>query len=461
MFISDSPPLCLGCLASANCKFFCTKCSWPVCNAQCESLPAHKDNECKVFAEAKVKFQAIEDCKLVCLQYECITPLRVLLAKEKNPERWSEEVELMESHDDIRKTKPIWQFNQINVVQYLRTVGKLDRFSEELIHRVCGILEVNAFEARAASGSMVRCLFPKLAILSHNCVSNIYHSVSPHGFNVVVKASVEVPENSQLYSSYTFALWPTLVRREFLKESKFFECKCSRCRDPTELGTHMSSLKCNNCENGTIISREPLNFDSDWKCSNCDYSTTAQTVRKIYEVIQEELDAVEWLADVKAIEQRELIFKKYQSILHPKNAYMTILRTALTQLYGRIQGYGLNNLSNLLLERKIELCNTLLEVLDIVEPGLSRIRGVTLYELHAPLMVLAKNLYNSNAISKELFRKKMEEALETLHKSVKILRHELPGTNEKQLGDVAKQAYHGLKRKLEKLIETAQKNKKN
>lgn len=366
----------------------------------------------------------------------------------------------MESHDEIRKSKPIWEFNQVNIVQYLRTVGKLGRFSEELIHKVCGILEVNAFEARAVSGSMIRCLFPKLAILSHNCISNIHHSVSPYGFNVVVRASIDIAANSELYSSYTFALWPTLVRREFLKESKFFECKCDRCSDPTELGTHMGSLKCSKCDNGTVISTDPLSFDCAWKCSNCDYSTTAQDVRKIYEAIQNELDAIEWLADAKAIEQREFILKKYGTVLHQKNAYMTILRTALTQLYGRIESYGLNDLPNLLLERKIELCNSLLEVLNVVEPGLSRIRGVTLYELHAPQMVLAKNLYNSNVISKQEFRRKMEEALETLHKSVKILKHELPGTNEKQLADVAKQAYYGLKKKLEIIIESARKNKK-
>lgn len=87
----------------------------------------------------------------------------------------------METHNDNRKVKPIWTFNQHNIVEYLRGPCKLDRFPENLIHTVCGILEINAFEARIPSGYSIRCLFPKLAILSHNCVSNIHHSIDSKG----------------------------------------------------------------------------------------------------------------------------------------------------------------------------------------------------------------------------------------------------------------------------------------
>lgn len=65
----------------------------------------------------------------------------------------------------------------------------------------------------------------------------------------------------------------------------------------------------------------------------------------------------------------------YRSVLHPKNAYMTILRAALSQLYGKAEGYTLQDLPDIIMERKIELCQQLLEVLDVIEPGLSRIRG--------------------------------------------------------------------------------------
>ncbi|XP_966391.2 SET domain-containing protein SmydA-8 [Tribolium castaneum] len=452
---SDSPPLCLGCFAPVDCTVLCSHCSWSVCGPECEAKPSHRDFECGVFASAGVKFQAVEDPTNVCLQYECITPLRVLLMKEKDPKRWQEEIEAMESHNDVRKTKPIWEFNQVNIVDYLKGPCKLDRFADELIHTVCGILEINAFEARASSGYLIRCLFPKLAILSHNCVSNVHHSVDCDTFQVSVSASVEVPESGELFSSYTYSLWPTLVRREFLKESKYFECMCDRCKDKTELGTHLGTLKCNKCDNGVIVSTDPLSFTCEWKCTHCEFKTSAIAVRKVYEAVQTEIDAVEMLSGPEGIEQREAIFRKYRSVFHPKNAYMTILRTSLSQLYGRAEGYTVEDLPDLLLERKVELCNQLLEVLDVVEPGHSRIRGVTLYELHAPLLILARNQYTSGMIDKEQFRKKMEEAVEILGKAVEILKIEVPNSNEGQLGLVAQQAYEGLKQNFELLIETA------
>lgn len=112
----------------------------------------------------------------------CIKMRRVLLTKEKNEKRWQAEVKCMESHLTEIKKKPLWNYYQMNVVEFLRSRCKLnDRFDENLILTVCCILDVNAFEARTMSGYLIRCLYPKLAILSHNCVSNIIHSIFTTG----------------------------------------------------------------------------------------------------------------------------------------------------------------------------------------------------------------------------------------------------------------------------------------
>lgn len=60
-------------------------------------------------------------------QLECITPLRLLLESEKNPERWNNEVKNMESHNKIRSQKKQWKLNQVNVVEYIRKRLKLER----------------------------------------------------------------------------------------------------------------------------------------------------------------------------------------------------------------------------------------------------------------------------------------------------------------------------------------------
>jgi hypothetical protein len=51
------------------------------------------------------------------------------------------------------------------------------RFDEELIHKVCGILELNSFEVRCPSGSAVQGVYPQTAIMSHNCVPNTSHCI--------------------------------------------------------------------------------------------------------------------------------------------------------------------------------------------------------------------------------------------------------------------------------------------
>lgn len=50
------------------------------------------------------------------------------------------------------------------------------RFKKDTIQKVCGILEVNCFEVITEEYSSIRGLYPKLAIMSHNCVANTTHS---------------------------------------------------------------------------------------------------------------------------------------------------------------------------------------------------------------------------------------------------------------------------------------------
>jgi len=44
-------------------------------------------------------------------------------------------------------------------------------------------------------------------------------------------------------------------------------------------------------------------------------------------------------------------------------------------MYGRVDEYLLDDLPDVVLEHKVDMCRLLLQVLDIVEPGYSRIRG--------------------------------------------------------------------------------------
>lgn len=97
-------------------------------------------------------------------------------------------------------------------------------------------------------------------------------------------------------------------------------------------------------------------------------------------------------------------------------------------------------MSDDLLDRKIKLCQELLEVADVLEPGFSRFRGCLLYDLQAAMVVQAKRDYASDKLTKQeagvvssnlnficfsefwnLFQEILCEAVKILNESAKIL----------------------------------------
>lgn len=60
-------------------------------------------------------------------------------------------------------------------------------------------------------------------------------------------------------------------------------------------------------------------------------------------------------------------------------------------------------LSDLFLGRKIQLCEELLIIADILEPGYSRFRGNLLYDLQAAMVVQANRKYDNQLITKQEF----------------------------------------------------------
>lgn len=164
----------------------CENCSWPLCE-ECKKLSelfAHK-RECDLFKAENCKFFNLSDPSDVCIQLDCIVPLRILLEKDSNSKRWDEDVEPMEHHRDTRFGTPSWNADQQNIVLYLLGPCNLKNqgVDGELIQRIIGVLEVNAFEAKNKNGYSMRCLFPKIAILTHSCTPNTTHSIHPtNGF---------------------------------------------------------------------------------------------------------------------------------------------------------------------------------------------------------------------------------------------------------------------------------------
>ncbi|KAH8271804.1 hypothetical protein KR044_006052 [Drosophila immigrans] len=451
----NSGVLCLGCYAPLIEEQRCRHCGWPLCracNAQQEPEDAtnnlHWQLECCLLKAAKARFYELPpDCQQ-CPQLDCIMPLRVLLAKEAQPERWLEEVAPMEHHEQQRRENAdVWHADRVNIAQYLRGPCKLaDRFSEELIMQVVGILDVNAFEARTTQGYPLRCLYPYTGILAHNCVPNTARSIHPsEGYKIRLRAMVPLEAGQQLQHSYTYTLDGTVQRQSHLRDGKYFSCTCDRCQDASELQTHFSSLKCGQCTEGWLLPKQPTVLDSSWSCRGCDNSSSSEEVRQIVDALQLEVNAVQALQmGAKRLEEAERLLRKYKSLLHPSHYIATGLRQLLIEMYGRVQGYEMVQLTDQLLERKAQLCREVLQVLDRFEPGLSRARAMNLYELHVPLVLLAKSGFIASRLSGGELQARLVEAINLLKQCVEILQHEDRSSQEGILCGVAKQALQQL-----------------
>jgi len=127
------------------------------------------------------------------------------------------------------------------VVDPIRNLWGLGgRFTEEEVHTVCGVLEVNAFEV-GPEGRSVRALFPAAYLMAHDCTPNTSHTDDAKRC-LSVKAGVKISKGEAISLSYAYTLQGTLRRRQHLRDSKFFECVCPRCADKTELGTFCSAF---------------------------------------------------------------------------------------------------------------------------------------------------------------------------------------------------------------------------
>lgn len=71
----------------------------------------------------------------------------------------------------------------------------------------------------------------------------------------------------------------------------------------------------------------------------------------------------------------ELFLNKYRNVLYPTHFIALGVKVSLSQLYGKIDGYLINQLNEELLLRKQNLCEEILKVFDVIEPGYTRIRG--------------------------------------------------------------------------------------
>lgn len=252
-------------------------------------------------------------------------------------------------------------------------------------------------------------------------------------FILQIRAAVPIRKGEHISIMYSDPMWGTANRQQHLYETKFFRCRCPRCLDPTELNTEFSSLRCPSCSmegNGYLIPIDPLDHSSSWECNACKKNEPASYVSAVIRSIGEELVRLERGSP----EACQSFVKKHSQNLHPNHYYLMDVKLALSQMIGNAgagQQQAATNAAGELHEmherdivQKQKLCMEILNVANKISPGrqeffslnhefilflrlisgISRLRGVVMYELQSTLSAYARRKYGNGEISVDHLR---------------------------------------------------------
>lgn len=112
----------------------------------------------------------------------------------------------MESHNKIRRNIPsLWNRNQEFVVERIRNQWGYTEFSEEEIHTICGILEVNSFEV-GTSGCRGRALYPEAYLICHDCQPVTTHNDDLLTHKLHLRSTVPMKKGDTITLSYSYTL---------------------------------------------------------------------------------------------------------------------------------------------------------------------------------------------------------------------------------------------------------------
>jgi len=392
---SRSTPQCLQCfkILHTGHKYTCSGCGYPMCGDQCSSGNYHKE-ECMVFRQSGLKVE-VTDMEYFDSQYSAISVLRLLLLmeREEKAQKTGSNIDndyllclsksLMDHNQERKDAQPeIWQFEEDFMVNFIHEKCRLkDRFTAEEIHGANGRIMMNATSLELPEDGYGRGagLFPIYSMMNTSCRNNTKSNVLPD-HSVEILAKVKIKAGEEITNQYHKPDKATFIRRQTMREKWFFDCSCARCMDPSELGSHYSSLLCPKLRcGGSVMSLDTTCNTADWACEVCGELLNHAKVINIIETAEAVIDNPAPLDG--PVEHFERVLYSLSESLHPGNFLLLDVKERLAMMYGNMMPYTLDKMRTPARERKIQLCHDVISSLSKVEAGLSTWHIAMLTEL--------------------------------------------------------------------------------
>ena len=177
---------------------------------------------------------------------------------------------------------------------------------------------------------------------------------------------------------------------------------------------------------GRVLAINSRDYTTNYKCESCGRVFDNQIICKVKEDIDELIEKT----SKKDFEELENILESNRNTLFTSHSLMLAIKRHLIYIYGRNPELCTGSL----LQRKIELCKELLKVYDVVVPGLTKERGLTIYELYMAASQLGQG--------------DEEQLLDLLKEADQCLEHERTGTFEYETRMKIKYMLHYLNKDL-------------
>jgi len=252
--------------------------------------------------------------------------------------------------------------------------------------------ENESSEIDAPFGSYV---FHKANFASHSCVPNSMWFIQSSG-DLHLRASVSI-KRGQLVTCTSVQMEVGTFSRRANLDIYGINCKCKRCEDPTELGTFMSAVKCQNCNyadvdgnDGYYLPEHPMDETSFWKCtsSSCGSLKAVAWIQDLLSKIQAEYSQIqtEWQnqrnsndirSHLNRVKKEEAFLRKYQDkVLHRNHSILFKCKKQLSYFIPQLAPYIENETTRMELEEKqVGWARESLDLADKFWPGYSRYRG--------------------------------------------------------------------------------------
>lgn len=172
-------------------------------------------------------------------------------------------------------------------------------------------------------------------------------------------------------------------------------------------------------------------------CQKCSFTTPGSAVLTVVTTIEGEINQLQEIeTSIENIKLCENVLLKYSKILHPNHYLMVNLKENLIDMYGWQLSNQIDNDAVIIecLDRKVALCREVLNILNVIQPGLNRARAMLIYEIYTSIGAIIKK--TSAAVANR--SQHIEEAKKLLSECLTIFEWEDESSLEFYLADICR-----------------------